>query len=122
MNAYRTKTADQLAYILKDAREALDCAKSLGDAKGEAKYADQINDAATEVYRRKQAVKAIATLAGEGFTIRVVQGDMANAFPFGIELRNEPGRLFDRIDGYATKALALEYAARRFAERAALVA
>ena len=57
MNAYRTKTEDQLYYIMGDARLAADYAKSLGDAKGEAKYLDQINDACSELYRRRNTPK-----------------------------------------------------------------
>ncbi len=50
---YHTKTSAELAFIIKDATEAMHCARDLGDTKGEFKYADQINDAVTEQYKRR---------------------------------------------------------------------
>lgn len=55
MNPYRTKTDDELQYILKDASEAAKCMKDF-DPKAEAKYLDQVNDACTELHRRRQAI------------------------------------------------------------------
>ena len=48
----KTKTYAQLQYIIKDASEA---AKAMQghDPKAEAKYLDQVNDAATELARRR---------------------------------------------------------------------
>jgi hypothetical protein len=48
----RSKSEAELRYILTDAREAADAMRG-HDAAAEAKYLDQINDAATELgYRR----------------------------------------------------------------------
>lgn len=54
MNNYRNKTDNELRFIIKDANEAADCANDLGNYQAEAKYLDQMNDACTELYRRKQ--------------------------------------------------------------------
>jgi len=51
---YRIKTDDQLRYILEDAGLAARAMKGVDD-KAEAKYLDQVNDALTELYRRKNA-------------------------------------------------------------------
>jgi hypothetical protein len=50
----RQKTTDELHYIIRDAGAALKCIESLGEPKHPSlgKYADQINDAITEVHRR----------------------------------------------------------------------
>lgn len=48
---YSKKTSAELNYILKDAREAANNMRGF-DAKAEAKYLDQINDACTELARR----------------------------------------------------------------------
>jgi len=40
---------------MKDASEAAKCAQSLGNAAAEGKYLDQVNDAATELYKRRNA-------------------------------------------------------------------
>lgn len=53
MNDYRNKTDAELQYIMKDAHEAAEAMKGV-DTKAEGKYLDQVNDAATELYRRKQ--------------------------------------------------------------------
>jgi hypothetical protein len=53
MNDYSNKTEAQLKYILKDANEAALNMRGF-DYKAECKYLDQINDAASELYRRKQ--------------------------------------------------------------------
>ena len=52
MNDYRKKTLNELAFIIKDAGEALKCAEQNGDPVACSKYADQVNDACTERYRR----------------------------------------------------------------------
>jgi hypothetical protein len=51
MNQYRNKTQDELLYIVKDAGEAARNMKGF-DPVSEAKYLDQVNDAASELYRR----------------------------------------------------------------------
>jgi hypothetical protein len=55
MNNYRTKSTDELKFIIKDASEAATCAKDLGNYDAEGKYLDQVNDACTELYRRRRA-------------------------------------------------------------------
>jgi hypothetical protein len=52
VNDYRKKSDAELHYIMKDAAEAAECMKGM-DPKAEAKYLDQVNDAATELYRRR---------------------------------------------------------------------
>jgi hypothetical protein len=54
MNNYRTKSTDELKFIIKDASEAATFAKDLGDMQAECKYLDQINDACSELYRRRK--------------------------------------------------------------------
>ena len=56
MNNYENKTIAELQYIMKDASEAAKCAQELGDAKNECRYLDQVNDAATELYKRRNAI------------------------------------------------------------------
>jgi len=53
-NDYSKKTHAQLHYIMKDASEAAKNMKGM-DSKAEAKYLDQVNDASTELYKRKKA-------------------------------------------------------------------
>ena len=48
---YRKKTDEQLQFIMKDASEAARAMRGL-DARAEAKYLDQINDASTVLYER----------------------------------------------------------------------
>lgn len=55
MNTYRTKTDAELQYVVKDASEAAKCMQGF-DPKAEAKYLDQVNDACTELHRRRQAI------------------------------------------------------------------
>lgn len=57
MNDYRNKTDDELSYIMRDAHEAAQAMRG-HDARAECKYLDQVNDAATELYRRRQAFHA----------------------------------------------------------------
>jgi len=56
MNDYSKKTIAELEYIQRDAYEAAKCAQELGDTKGEAKYLDQLNDASTELYKRRKDI------------------------------------------------------------------
>jgi hypothetical protein len=51
VNDYRKKTDAELHFIMKDAHEAAECMKGM-DPAAECKYLDQVNDAATELYRR----------------------------------------------------------------------
>ena len=52
----KNKTEAELRFIIKDAGEAAQAMKGM-DAKAEAKYLDQVNDACTELYRRKERAK-----------------------------------------------------------------
>lgn len=52
-NRYRSKTDAELDYIIRDAGEAAQAMRG-HDPIAEAKYADQVNDACTERYRRNQ--------------------------------------------------------------------
>jgi ribosomal protein L22 len=52
----KNKTEAELRFIIKDAGEAAQAMKGM-DAKAEAKYLDQVNDACTELYRRKEKAK-----------------------------------------------------------------
>jgi len=52
MNAYRAKTIAELRYIIKDAGEAAIAMRGVSE-KAESKYLDQVNDACSELYRRK---------------------------------------------------------------------
>jgi hypothetical protein len=52
-NNYSNKSTDELLFIAADAKEAADCMKGL-DYTAECKYLDQMNDAVTELYKRKQ--------------------------------------------------------------------
>jgi hypothetical protein len=51
-NRYKTKTEAELKFIIKDAGEAAKCMRDINPA-AEAKYLDQVNDACSELYRRK---------------------------------------------------------------------
>lgn len=53
MNDYSKKTIAELEYIQKDAYEAAKCAKEIGDSINECRYLDQVNDASTELYKRR---------------------------------------------------------------------
>lgn len=61
MNNYCNKTEAELRFIIKDANEAAIYAKDLGNPQAEAKYLDQVNDACSELYRRKQKIRNIST-------------------------------------------------------------
>lgn len=54
MNRYTNKTIAELLYIQKDALEAAQCAKANCDMVAECKYLDQMNDASTELYKRRE--------------------------------------------------------------------
>lgn len=54
LQAMKTKTIAELEYIARDAKEAADAMKGWNTA-AECKYLDQVNDAATELYRRRKA-------------------------------------------------------------------
>lgn len=56
MNDYSKKTIAELEYIQRDACEAAQCAKLIGDAKNESRYLDQMNDASTELYKRRKGI------------------------------------------------------------------
>ena len=56
MNNYQNKSIEELQYIMKDASEAAKCAQMMGDTKNECRYLDQVNDAATELYKRRNAI------------------------------------------------------------------
>jgi transposase len=53
LQSMKSKTEAELQYIMKDAHEAAVCARELRNEQAEMKYLDQINDAATELYRRR---------------------------------------------------------------------
>lgn len=55
-NQYSTKTEAELRFIIKDAAEAAEAMRGVSE-QAEAKYLDQVNDASTELYRRRQAMK-----------------------------------------------------------------
>ena len=52
MNNYRNKTNAELQFIIKDAAEAAEAMRGWNDP-AECKYLDQVNDASTELYRRR---------------------------------------------------------------------
>lgn len=54
MNDYSQKTIAELLYIQKDAYEAAQCAKDLGNSVAEVYYLDQVNDASTELFKRRK--------------------------------------------------------------------
>lgn len=51
-NQYKSKTDAELRFIIKDAGEAAKNMRDINPA-AEAKYLDQVNDACSELYRRK---------------------------------------------------------------------
>jgi len=56
MTRYSQKTEAELLYIIKDAGEAARAMKGINE-KAEGKYLDQVNDACTELYARKNGGK-----------------------------------------------------------------
>jgi hypothetical protein len=52
VNNYKTKTKEQLRYIIDDATLAARAMQSIGNAQAEGKYRDQVNDACSELYKR----------------------------------------------------------------------
>ena len=55
MNNYRNKTNAELQFIIKDAADAAEAAEAMRgwNDPAECKYLDQVNDASTELYRRR---------------------------------------------------------------------
>lgn len=53
LQAFRQKTTAELLYIHRDAYEAAQAMRGVSE-KAEAKYLDQLNDACTVLYERKQ--------------------------------------------------------------------
>jgi hypothetical protein len=60
MNNFKRKTADELAFIIRDAGAAAINMKLMGNAAAEAKYLDQVNDASTELYRRRKPADSVS--------------------------------------------------------------
>lgn len=60
LKAYSKKSDAELQYIINDAREAANAMNSLGNYESECKYLDQINDASTVLYQRRQSQKLAA--------------------------------------------------------------
>lgn len=58
---YASKTEAELIYIIKDAAEAAGAMRAMGNLSAECKYLDQMNDASTELYRRRLAVLHLKT-------------------------------------------------------------
>lgn len=54
MSRYANKSLPELQYIQKDAYEAAQCAKALGNYAAECRYLDEVNDASSEMYKRQQ--------------------------------------------------------------------
>lgn len=52
MNDYSKKSIAELEFIKRDAYEAAQCAKALGNYQAECKYLDQMNDASSELFKR----------------------------------------------------------------------
>ena len=52
MNNYKTKTKEQLRYIIDDATLAAQAMQSMQNTVAEGKYRDQVNDACSELYKR----------------------------------------------------------------------
>lgn len=52
MNNYKSKTREQLRYIIDDATLAARAMQSMQNTVAEGKYRDQVNDACSELYRR----------------------------------------------------------------------
>lgn len=67
LEQYRRKTDAQLQYICKDANEAAQAMRSIGDFQNECKYLDQVNDASTVIFERRMAVaKALKGMVAYG--------------------------------------------------------
>lgn len=52
MNNYKSKTREQLRYIIDDATLAAQAMQSMQNTVAEGKYRDQVNDACSELYKR----------------------------------------------------------------------
>ena len=59
---YSTKTIDELKYIVRDAGQAATAMRD-HDPAAEAKYLDQMNEAASELYRRRTSFDWVTVLA-----------------------------------------------------------
>ena len=67
--SYRSKSTAKLLYICKDAGEAAVAMRGL-DATAECKYLDQVNDACTELYRRRNQEERLNTTVRSALKIR----------------------------------------------------
>lgn len=54
LETMRTKTVAELHYMIRDAGEAARAMRGMDD-RAECKYLDQVNDACTELHRRRTA-------------------------------------------------------------------
>jgi len=54
MTNYSKKSIAELLYIQRDAFEAAQCAKEIGNYVAECKYLDEVNGASDEICKRKQ--------------------------------------------------------------------
>jgi hypothetical protein len=110
---YRKKTDEQLQFIMKDASEAARAMRGL-DARAEAKYLDQINDASTVLYERAAKfrerktnpdkdkpnvyIKRVSQATGAPPTKRLVKRRTKALFaPAGYFPNPEPTHAFARI-------------------------
>jgi hypothetical protein len=50
---YADKTFAELDFIIQDAGQAAKAMREIGNEQAECKYLDQVNDACTELYRRR---------------------------------------------------------------------
>lgn len=55
LDTYINKTSDELRFIIDDAKKAAQAMRSLQSYASECKYLDQISDATTILYRRRNA-------------------------------------------------------------------
>lgn len=58
-HTYHTKSDAELLYIIRDASEAAHCMRN-HDARAEAKYLDQVNDASTILHYRRNGGQRVA--------------------------------------------------------------
>lgn len=64
-HSYHTKSDAELHYIVRDASAAAKNAQGMGDAKGEGKYLDQVNDASSVMgYRSRGGERVSSPAAG----------------------------------------------------------
>ena len=95
-HAYHTKTDAELRYIIKDAGEAALMRMRSRDPKGEMKYLDQVDDAHTVLYYRRQGGKQMKESQLREDHIRV--GDRVHA---GMATKGGAGfkGIVDRVEG-----------------------